>query len=47
MKTQKKKTFNLNKFQVAKLAQTDLIKGGTLRTYKITSPQNPCDPEVG
>lgn len=29
MKTQKKKTFNLNKLQIATLEQTDLIKGGT------------------
>lgn len=33
MKTSKKKTFNLNKLQVAKLEQTDLIKGGSVGHY--------------
>ncbi|WP_298508822.1 hypothetical protein [uncultured Kordia sp.] len=29
MKTQKKKTFNLNKLQIAKFEYIDAIKGGT------------------
>jgi len=29
MKTQKKKTFNLNKLRIAELKQTDSIKGGS------------------
>ncbi|MEM6721655.1 MAG: hypothetical protein AAF611_20170 [Bacteroidota bacterium] len=41
MKTQKMKALNLNKLQIAKFMQTDLIKGGTELGTK-TDLQNGC-----
>ncbi|MGH1386552.1 hypothetical protein [Kordia sp.] len=41
MKTQKKKTFSLNKLQIAKLEQTDFIKGGTI-FHGRTDLENGC-----
>ena len=42
MKTQKKKTFNLNKLQVAKLDQTNFIKGMSIGHLKSLEFQGTC-----